>query len=1579
MAETSWVRSPAALWRSAAATRLRGAVLRWQVGLLLILLAGTGLRFHGLYWDQPAGAQAPLQMHPDERFLSLVASDLHWPSSIGGYFDTARSPLNPYNDPNTHSYVYGTFPLFLAKGAFTLFGAQCGQSPTGAPGVIVCAHRQPFQAVGNVLPGFADNAVASFIGKGCVTATDSYDGTVVCGRRITSLFDVATIGFVFALGWSLFGGAVGRKVGLLAALFYALAVLPTQLAHFWTMDPYVTFFGAATLVLSALLLRPAAKPLSQRKTAAIFVGLGVSIGLGLACKVTAWPLALAPVVAVAVRMGIRDVPRLGLQWQGGRPRIGGHWANDLSWLCLAAAISILVFRVAQPYAFTGPHFWDMGINPQWKADLQREINFENGNVDYPPFVQFAGRTAFLTPLRTMVVWGTGPALGIAAWLAIAAAGYLLFKRREMTFLLPLTFAGAIFIFQGVRFVAFMRYFVPMYPVLCLMAGWGLVALWRTARQATAPPSLAAIPWARLRRPLEAVATARNLRWVAGGAAAVVVLATAWWAMAFQAVYSQTNPRITASAWIYANVAKGSALTSELWDDSLPYALPGSAYNEYRIIQTDPYATDSVAKVHQLIYGRPEDNGLGGLDHANYVIISSDRVRESVQRLPAEYPATIRYYQLLDSGALGFKLVAHFATHPTFLGLSVNDSGAEESFTVYDHPEVRIYQKTGAWDPARAQALLDQAQPERAINLLPRQGRTNGLQFTPAEEAVQQAGGTFSDVFAVHGWTSHIPWLWWLVWLELAGLAAVPWVTWLFRALPDRGYGLSKLLGLVAVALPSWVLIAWGPSEFSFTLAWSVWGTMVAGGAILGHLRRDAIIAEVRRSWRTWLAVEGVFLLAFGCFLLLRYFNPDLWHPYQGGEKPMDSAFFTAVIRSTKLPPYDPWFAGGTMNYSYMGWFFLAVPVRALKIVPEVAYNLGIPTFAAMCATVAFSTVHNLVAMTSQPREAIARRAGAVASAAWRPALIAGIFGALLLIGVANLDGAQQTIQRLQAVNHWSLASGVPFVGGVVGVFGGLARALFAGAALPPFDWWRSSRVHFGTFDITEFPFWSLLFGDLHPHLMDVPFFGLNIAMAIAYVVSVQARPRLRLHPWLLAAAIGVTMGLVRTVHTWDFPAAVIIGCTSIVLAQVIAEGRWQDRWWQAAGHLALAGGVMVVLFAPFTTHFETFDTGLVRAPQTTKLNQYFVQYGIFVGLALAFVAVRYHELLAERGRDHGRNPFLATVNGRAELAALTVFVAGLAAFTWTFGLATLSLAVLLDLFILNLLWLDVRDPERNLPRMLATAMFALAFGISAGVDVVTLKNDIVRMNTVFKFSLQAWQLFALGGAFAAWYVGRALWQFQGSRIQARPHRGAAAVLITAVLGALLVGSSIFLFSGTRAREATRFASLPPTLNGLAFMQKAQYGEDLGQPDPSKNVTIPLAQDTPLIDWLRSNVRGSPVIVEAVGPLYHWTGRMSEYTGLPAVIGWDWHEIQQRTDYSALVDQRRADTDQFYKTTDIAWTLQYLLKYNVSYVVVGTEEHAHGTAAGLAKFDHMPALTRVFTSGNDAIYRVDQNKLPQPTG
>lgn len=1513
-------------------------------------MVGALLRFNGLDWDQHPDAAEPLQMHPDERFLSIVANGADWPGSVGGYFNTETSPLNPYNIPDVNAYVYGTFPLFLSKGLATL----------ADKGLFA-----PLEWIGVAVPDGDPPG-----------AGNSYNQAVVWGRALTAFIDSLTIALVFAAGSVLFG----RAVGLLAALAYALAVLPTQLAHFFTMDPYVTFTATAILLFAAISVRSE----GTLNRAATCMALGTAIGLLLASKVSAAPLLAIPAAAVLIRIGLRDLPSLGLKWQGIAARPRGYWAGDIAFLSFALLIGACVFRIAQPYAFATPDFgsgpvdWPVGVarlfdlNPEWEQDIRREIDFQNGNVDFPPFVQFAGNTPLVTPLKNIVLWGLGPAMGFTVLAGAVAADVVLFKRRELALLLPLIAIAAVFGFSGPRFVAFMRYFQPIYPALAILGAWAGWAAWQWVRSMEPGKRVSPIRSRLAGREVRYPAVrAVHLRYGVQSLFVVVLLASAWWALAFQNVYREGHPRIQASEWIYENVPPGSAITHELWDDSLPYNLPGRSAGDYRIMGLSMYHPDSLEKVRELVYGAPGTEG-EGLAGADYVAVTSNRVRDSVPKLEREYPATIRYYELLETGELGFDRVQTFEVRPSFLGISVDTTPAEEAFSVYDHPEVRLYEKRDDFDSDVAFALLAEAYPDRAVNLLPKQGLTNGLQFTPEKAEVQQSGGTFSEIFDGSSWGSSPAWLWWFVLLQVAALSTVPWMTWLFRALPDRGYGFSKLAGFAGLGLVTWMLVAWGVVQFSGGLVWTVLLLMVIAGGAAGYVRRRVLASDLHESWRAWVLTEAVFVVAFAAFLLMRLYNPDVWHHPQGGEKPMEMAYLTAVARSTELPPYDPWFGGGIMNYYYMGWWMLATPMRALKILPEVGFNLGIATYAAMAATVASTIVYNLVAWSSS----ITAKASVTRRISGRGALIAGAVGAILLMGIGNLDGGHQFIERLQAVNTWGAFEGVPVIGGAVGIVGGLWGWLVDGRVLPPFDWWRSSRVHFGQFDITEFPFWTMLFADLHPHLMGLPFFGLVIGLATTYIATVARG--LRAQSWVLAVAMGLALGLVRTVHTWDFPTAVLIVAGSVATAQVLASGRWQTRWWYGFWHLAIAAGVLTVAFSPYTRNFEVFTSGVMRAPETTQFHQYLAHFGLFVAIALAYLAVRYHEELKLRDRKPGRNPALVVVLGWWELASLAAFVAGLMTLTWQFGLTTLAVSGIILFFLFNLLWLELTSPERNPARIVATLCFVLAFGIAAGVDVVTVQNDIVRMNTVFKFSLQAWQLFAIGSGFALWYIAQFLWRADGWKVSVRPGRLPAATAIAGVLAVLFFASAIFIVSGTEARQERRFGDTELTLNGLVFLRHGEYNETLGDSDAANDRLLVLADDEPLIWWLRNNVEGSPVVAEAVGPLYSWAGRISMLTGLPAVIGWDWHQIQQRWDYSHLVQERRSDTREFFTSADVELGERYLRKYNVRYVVVGTEEHAQGTAEGLAKFDTIPAMTEVFREGEYAIYEVDQAALPVPT-
>ena len=138
------------------------------------------------------------------------------------------------------------------------------------------------------------------------------------------------------------------------------------------------------------------------------------------------------------------------------------------------------------------------------------------------------------------------------------------------------------------------------------------------------------------------------------------------------------------------------------------------------------------------------------------------------------------------------------------------------------------------------------------------------------------------------------------------------------------------------------------------------------------------------------------------------------------------------------------------------------------------------------------------------------------------------------------------------------------------------------------------------------------------------------------------------------------------------------------------------------------------------------------------------------------------------------------------------------------------------------------------------------------------------------------------------------------------------------------------------------------LDGMAFMQTAEY-HDNGQ-------VVELAPDYDAILWLQENVVGSPVIVEAHAPEYRYGSRYSIYTGLPGVVGWNWHQRQQRAITPGnLVTDRVEAVDRFYREEDTRYASEFMLRYDVRYVIVGGYERVYYPESGLDKFGRMVEL------------------------
>jgi uncharacterized membrane protein len=173
---------------------------------------------------------------------------------------------------------------------------------------------------------------------------------------------------------------------------------------------------------------------------------------------------------------------------------------------------------------------------------------------------------------------------------------------------------------------------------------------------------------------------------------------------------------------------------------------------------------------------------------------------------------------------------------------------------------------------------------------------------------------------------------------------------------------------------------------------------------------------------------------------------------------------------------------------------------------------------------------------------------------------------------------------------------------------------------------------------------------------------------------------------------------------------------------------------------------------------------------------------------------------------------------------------------------------------------------------------------------------------------------------------------------------------------------------------------PHTLNGMAFMEYATYSDSWG--------AMELAQDYRAIRWMQENVSGSPVIVEAnLRNLYRWGSRFSNYTGLPGVVGWEWHQQQQRAILPGnWVSDRIAEIDNFYLTTDWQGASDFLRKYNVRYIILGQQERGlyadpmlleqrgYTSSDGLEKFVKANGIlwNEVYQDAATVIYEVKVN-------
>ncbi len=767
-----------------------------------------------------------------------------------------------------------------------------------------------------------------------------------------------------------------------------------------------------------------------------------------------------------------------------------------------------------------------------------------------------------------------------------------------------------------------------------------------------------------------------------------------------------------------------------------------------------------------------------------------------------------------------------------------------------------------------------------------------------------------------------------------------------RRLPDAGSGLSFALGLTLTSFAYFllrVLTLLPPGRGGVVLAFAL--VALIGAAVAGRDRW--LWVSWHRAWPGAVVAVGVFTLAFFSYTAFRSYNAEIG----GTEQPMDFLFLNAAIASPEYPPQDPWLAGERVSYYYFGYVQSGVLTSLAGVPSSTGYNLSLAyRFSASAAGIASLGFAFARWILGSRRRTWAMAAGGFA------------VGLLLLVG------------SLSAVFEWSAAHGHTNRG-IYEAFGvewmlpceqGQSEDCYAGPTNPrtsewyPTEywfWWEGTRIIPGT--ITEFPFFSFMLGDLHPHVMSLPLTLLAVGLAAATwrgrsPLDCRVLRREPFGPFLLATIFGA----LAFQNAWD-----VITFSSVLLLAVLARNLRSRSVGPAllgcGTYLAPIGLAAVVLYSPWWVTFNSQAGGLYAyVGEGTSPAHAFLQWGpillagllgvlyvrrttpggLLLNAAVAAAWVPVVPFIAWLALAQARGDLSAGVDARTGAGWATLLLFGLA--VWMLSTSVVILAI--------------RRHAAAPAAALAATGALLLFGAELFFIRDVFFNGIPRLNTVFKLSYQAWLLLSLGGGVA---LAVAL-------AHRRPliRTAGVPVLVLAVLG--LTYPLLASFNRTNGFEN------PTATDGLAGVARS---------DPNEYA---------LVRWIAQNTAPDDVVIEATGRRwqrgsdamvtmidggsdYGSGGRIASRTGRPTPIGWYSHEIQWRGDTAenhAEFGRRQDAVDRAYTTTNPADVLDVMSEFGATYLVVGREEM--GNYPGLMP-DYSQFLEVAFESGTYRVYTLPE--------
>lgn len=732
----------------------------------------------------------------------------------------------------------------------------------------------------------------------------------------------------------------------------------------------------------------------------------------------------------------------------------------------------------------------------------------------------------------------------------------------------------------------------------------------------------------------------------------------------------------------------------------------------------------------------------------------------------------------------------------------------------------------------------------------------------------------------------LPTLWWYIATLLATIATMPLTVYLFRRCVGRGAGFARPIGMLLVIWPIWFLSGWS-DRIALWTGPALWASLIIIGVVgwTLALRHRTI---TRDTLRHYALAELVYLIAFIAFLWLRGYGPDAnWT-----EKPGELMMLGSVMQSTSMPPHDAWLSGELLNYYYLGYAIFGGFGKMTRLMPAEVFNLALITTFAM-AVVAIAGV------------------------------IAMVLGRFYSEFAARIGGIVGMLMALVMGNWWSTWKVLIGESGGNDYWNGIG--------------WHASRIFRDSLDpdygynpITEFPSFSFVLGDLHPHVMALPFVAtsLGIAWMLLTLGRVGEGESFWRRDLVRISVAGGLLGSLYALNSWDFPTYAGIAALALLFGTVGLGWRTQ------LGSVVVLGASSIIAWLPFHLHFiapsrpvdSTFGDIIGHIPviggllqsialyqgDPTRPGEFFglfgFQYTIMLLLILGEVFRRREPIMSYRLRRLGEQPYTDPYTH--------YFAIG-------FGVLCLLGAIVLPVHLLLfcglpviVIWLLLERDARLTPANVALVLYAFALLLLLIPEFFYISDIYTgsRMNTVFKVTYQVWLIMSVASGIGV----VALWKsVRWNAVLRVTLPAAVAGMLTLGLAYPIVASQQWLDWRNPNREWVG-------VDGLAYLKTDPESLD--------------AAEYAAIQWLWDHADDNDVILTSGGGEWDYAvGRVSSATGVPTIMGWIGHENQWHLGDTAMLagfPQRINDIDAMYQ---LPLNTALLDKYGVTFIYIGPVE------------------------------------------